>query len=58
MKREEKEELFNRGFSAALDFLSNFDWLKIQMRKNDGFYEGEKDPEGRGYENGGVSNFE
>ncbi|WBV53908.1 patatin-like phospholipase family protein [Chryseobacterium gambrini] len=33
MKREEKEELFNRGFSAALDFLSNFDWQKYKCER-------------------------
>jgi NTE family protein len=33
MKREEKEELFNRGFSAALDFLNNFDWEKYKCER-------------------------
>ncbi|WP_449386825.1 patatin-like phospholipase family protein [Chryseobacterium lineare] len=33
MKREEKEELFNRGFQAALDFLSNFDWQKYKYER-------------------------
>ncbi|SEN03730.1 NTE family protein [Chryseobacterium taichungense] len=33
MKREEKEELFNRGFQAALDFLNNFDWEKYKYER-------------------------
>ncbi|KMQ68699.1 patatin [Chryseobacterium sp. FH2] len=33
MKREEKEELFNRGFQAALDFLNNFDWEKYKCER-------------------------
>ncbi|WPO81710.1 patatin-like phospholipase family protein [Chryseobacterium sp. JJR-5R] len=33
MKREEKEELFNRGFQAALDFLNNFDWQKYKCER-------------------------
>ena len=33
MKREEKEELFNRGFSAALDFLNNFDWERYKCER-------------------------
>lgn len=33
MKKEEKEELFNRGFQAALDFLSNFDWEKYKYER-------------------------
>jgi len=33
MKREEKEELFNRGFQAALDFLNNFDWKKYKIER-------------------------
>lgn len=30
MKQEEKEDLFNRGFQAALDFLNQFDWEKYK----------------------------
>jgi hypothetical protein len=41
MKREEKEELFNRGFQAALDF-NTFDWEKVQIRKNDAYHERQK----------------
>ncbi|MCJ7935144.1 MAG: patatin-like phospholipase family protein [Chryseobacterium sp.] len=33
MKREEKEELFNRGFQAALDFLHQFDWEKYKYER-------------------------
>ncbi|WP_278352154.1 patatin-like phospholipase family protein [Chryseobacterium gleum] len=33
MKREEKEELFNRGFQAALDFLNSFDWEKYKYER-------------------------
>lgn len=33
MKKEEKEELFNRGFVAALDFLNNFDWEKYKYER-------------------------
>lgn len=33
MKREEKEDLFNRGFQAALDFLNNFDWEKYKYER-------------------------
>ncbi|CAA7195844.1 patatin-like phospholipase family protein [Chryseobacterium potabilaquae] len=33
MKKEEKEELFNRGFQAALDFLNNFDWEKYKCER-------------------------
>ncbi|WBV53910.1 hypothetical protein [Chryseobacterium gambrini] len=33
MQKEEKEELFNRGFSAVLDFLSNFDWQKYKCER-------------------------
>ncbi|KQT33082.1 patatin [Chryseobacterium sp. Leaf405] len=33
MKKEEKEELFNRGFSAALDFLNNFEWDKYKCER-------------------------
>ncbi|SIS55646.1 NTE family protein [Chryseobacterium ureilyticum] len=33
MKREEKEELFNRGFQAALDFLNQFDWEKYKYER-------------------------
>ncbi|WP_312993804.1 patatin-like phospholipase family protein [Chryseobacterium flavum] len=33
MKKEEKEELFNRGFQAALDFLNRFDWEKYKYER-------------------------
>jgi NTE family protein len=33
MKREEKEQLFNAGFSAALDFLNQFDWKKYKVER-------------------------
>lgn len=33
MKRTEKEELFNRGFQAALDFLNRFDWEKYKCER-------------------------
>ncbi|MCE3076342.1 patatin-like phospholipase family protein [Chryseobacterium gwangjuense] len=33
MKKEEKEELFNRGFQAALDFLTQFDWEKYKYER-------------------------
>lgn len=33
MKREEKEDLFNRGFRAALDFLNQFDWEKYKSER-------------------------
>ena len=33
MKKEEKEELFNRGFQAALDFLNHFDWEKYKYER-------------------------
>lgn len=33
MKKEEKEELFNRGFQAALDFLHKFDWKKYKYER-------------------------
>lgn len=33
MKREEKEDLFNRGFQAALDFLNRFDWEKYKTER-------------------------
>ncbi|MCA6067687.1 patatin-like phospholipase family protein [Chryseobacterium sp. RG1] len=33
MKKEEKEELFNRGFQAALDFLHQFDWEKYKYER-------------------------
>ena len=33
MKKEEKEDLFNRGFQAALDFLNRFDWEKYKYER-------------------------
>ncbi len=33
MKREEKEQLFNAGFLAALDFLNQFDWKKYKAER-------------------------
>lgn len=33
MKREEKEQLFNAGFLAALDFLNQFDWEKYKCER-------------------------
>ncbi|MBL1220203.1 patatin-like phospholipase family protein [Chryseobacterium sp. L7] len=33
MKKEEKEDLFNRGFQAALDFLNQFDWEKYKYER-------------------------
>ncbi|MBB4805934.1 NTE family protein [Chryseobacterium defluvii] len=33
MKREEKEELFNKGFQAALDFLNQFDWERYKCER-------------------------
>lgn len=33
MKRDEKEELFNRGFQAALDFLNNFEWDQYKCER-------------------------
>jgi len=33
MKREEKEQLFNTGFVAALDFLNQFDWAKYKYER-------------------------
>lgn len=33
MKREEKEQLFNAGFLAALDFLNRFDWEKYKYER-------------------------
>jgi NTE family protein len=33
MKREEKEQLFNAGFVAALDFLNQFDWAKYKCER-------------------------
>ncbi len=33
MKKDEKEDLFNRGFAAALDFLNNFDWEKYKYER-------------------------
>lgn len=33
MKREEKEQLFNAGFVAALDFLNQFDWKKYKYER-------------------------
>jgi len=33
MKKEEKEDLFNRGFQAALDFLLQFDWQKYKCER-------------------------
>ncbi|UKB82666.1 patatin-like phospholipase family protein [Chryseobacterium sp. MEBOG06] len=33
MKKEEKEELFNKGFQAALDFLNQFDWEKYKYER-------------------------
>ncbi|MDH6250398.1 NTE family protein [Chryseobacterium sp. H1D6B] len=33
MKREEKEQLFNAGFLAALDFLNQFDWEKYKYER-------------------------
>ncbi|ROI00293.1 patatin-like phospholipase family protein [Chryseobacterium daecheongense] len=33
MKKDEKEELFNRGFRAALDFLNNFDWERYKCER-------------------------
>jgi NTE family protein len=33
MKKEEKEELFNRGFQAALDFLNTFNWEKYKYER-------------------------
>ena len=33
MKKEEKEELFNKGFHAALDFLHQFDWKKYKYER-------------------------
>ncbi|MBK1897412.1 patatin-like phospholipase family protein [Chryseobacterium paridis] len=33
MKREEKEQLFNAGFLAALDFLNAFDWKKYKKER-------------------------
>ena len=33
MKREEKEQLFNAGFVAALDFLNQFDWTEYKSER-------------------------
>ncbi|WP_419870347.1 patatin-like phospholipase family protein [Chryseobacterium sp. CT-SW4] len=33
MERKEKEELFNAGFMAALDFLNSFDWKKYKFER-------------------------
>lgn len=33
MKREEKEQLFNAGFAAALDFLNQFDWSQYKCER-------------------------
>ena len=33
MKKEEKEQLFNIGFLAALDFLNQFDWAKYKCER-------------------------
>ncbi|WP_262148737.1 patatin-like phospholipase family protein [Chryseobacterium foetidum] len=33
MEKEEKEDLFNRGFQAALDFLNRFDWEKYKYER-------------------------
>ncbi|ROI06522.1 patatin [Chryseobacterium sp. G0240] len=33
MKKEEKEDLFNRGFQAALNFLNQFDWEKYKYER-------------------------
>lgn len=33
MQKEEKEELFNRGFQAALEFLNHFDWEKYKYER-------------------------
>ncbi|KQR93636.1 patatin [Chryseobacterium sp. Leaf180] len=33
MKKEEKEQLFNAGFVAALDFLNGFDWSKYKCER-------------------------
>jgi len=33
MKREEKEQLFNAGFVAALDFLNQFDWTEYKRER-------------------------
>ncbi|SEW01124.1 NTE family protein [Chryseobacterium wanjuense] len=33
MKKEEKEELFNKGFQAALDFLNRFEWEKYKCER-------------------------
>lgn len=33
MKRDEKEQLFNAGFLAALDFLNQFDWEKYKYER-------------------------
>ncbi len=33
MKKEEKEDLFNRGFQAALDFLNGFDWEQYKCER-------------------------
>lgn len=33
MKREEKEQLFNAGFLAALDFLKDFDWDQYKCER-------------------------
>ncbi|MBW8523886.1 patatin-like phospholipase family protein [Chryseobacterium chendengshani] len=33
MKREEKEQLFNAGFLAALDFLNQFDWSQYKCER-------------------------
>lgn len=33
MKKDEKEQLFNAGFLAALDFLNQFDWAKYKCER-------------------------
>lgn len=33
MKKDEKEQLFNAGFLAALDFLNQFDWKKYKYER-------------------------
>lgn len=33
MKKKEKEQLFNIGFQAALDFLNQFDWKKYKYER-------------------------
>nr|WP_314498048.1 patatin-like phospholipase family protein [uncultured Chryseobacterium sp.] len=33
MKKEEKEQLFNAGFMAALDFMNQFDWAQYKYER-------------------------